>query len=292
MINVDQERPYRETNSKIFNYEPDTHISHRALYHAIRDSGFAIIKGLPTADFKRDGERLNAALNFVSQFTFLGLPLKQNNAGDLAYLVRDEGTKVIFDEAKRPKLLEGKGSKSNAHLGFHNDAAAQWHGHQIGVVALLAFSQAPIGGDTTLIDAREAFEILEEENPTVADILTNTTFYFDRSSGYDIGQRPYAESPIISLNPKFKVRYTPRIHQGFETARKNMTNLQQQAIIIWDELLERENLQIKFKLDPGEIVFLNEDIMLHARSEYQDDVNNPRTLARMWLNNFMQAVGY
>jgi len=281
MRTIDHERQRNFGGSRLFYYQEGERISHRALYDAIRTDGFALIRNAPIDNCTTDDERRTASLQFLSRFPFLGIPLKQNSTGEKASIVRDAGVKIIYDRSNRPILYGNKGSQSHDSLGFHNDAAPQWHGQRIGTVALVAFKQAPEGGETTLVNAEEAFEIFHEEDPITAGILTDTRFYFDRSSGYDQGQLPYSYGPIIRLYP-FRVRYTPRIYQGFETAEREISSQQRSALAKWDEVLGREELHIKFTLRPKDILFLNENVMLHARSSYKDDPQDPRTLVRVW----------
>lgn len=283
MIKVDQEKPRGIIHSRLYIHGEGKRIPGLWLYGALKMDGFAVIRNAPIANATTDDERKRVTIEFLNSLPILGNPLRQNSQGDHTDIVRDEGVRILFDLKNRPRLGQQKGSKSNDRLGFHNDAAAEWHGNRINFVVLATFSQAPVGGDTRLLDAFDAYKILANENPDAAKTLRKTIFYFDRSSGYDQGQLPYTYGPIISLSP-FRVRYTPRIDQGFETASQIISPKQRKALAAWDEVLGRDELHIKFKLLPKDVLILREDRILHARDSYVDDPKNQRTLVRLWTN--------
>jgi hypothetical protein len=279
-----------DNSSKVFRYKEGRRLPAIELHKALTESGFAIVTGLPVEEHTSDEDRIAATTKFLNKLTFLGVSLKQNTEGARVWLVRNEGSKVEPNSSAGQRISSGKSSKSDSDLGMHNDAAAEWHGHKIETIALVAFAQAPQGGETTLVDAREAFELLDEENPRAARVLTDTTFYFDRSSGHDADQLPYSQGPIIDLSEGFRVRYTTRIYQGFEVAGQTPSQDQRTALAAWDQILNRPELHIKFKLEAGDVLLLNENVMLHGRTSFTDDPKNPRTLTRSWLSNLYSRI--
>lgn len=224
-------------NKNSFHYEVGKQLPQSEIRNTLDHQGFAIVRGIPVAGYDTDASRISASLEFISGLPILGTRLKQDRKGTQVWLVRNEGEKVESEAGRGQILHGGKGSKSSDELGFHNDAAPQWHGHDIQTVALLVFAQALEGGETTLVDARDVYEVLRGEDPTAASTLADSTFYFDRTSGYDEGQLPYSSGHIIEPDNQFRVRYSPRIRHGFEIAGRELLPDQEAAITAWDGVL-------------------------------------------------------
>ena len=51
----------------------------------------------------------------------------------------------------------------------------------------------------------------------------------------------------------------------------DMTDLQREAMDYLEELAADPELHVKFRLEPGDMLFLNNWVTLHRRSEFQDD---------------------
>jgi len=59
-----------DRSSKVFQYELGSHISHRELHRSLKESGFAIIKGIPVDKYTSDEARIGATLEFLHKFLF------------------------------------------------------------------------------------------------------------------------------------------------------------------------------------------------------------------------------
>ena len=66
----------------------------------------------------------------------------------------------------------------------------------------------------------------------------------------------------------------------------NLTELQKEALNFLDAVCEREELQVRFTLNKGEILLINNWTTLHRRTAFEDfeDVNKQRHLLRIWLS--------
>ena len=65
-----------------------------------------------------------------------------------------------------------------------------------------------------------------------------------------------------------------------------LTPQQKEAIDFLDQVCEREDLQTRFTLEAGELLFLNNWTTLHRRTAFEDfkDPNKRRHLLRIWLS--------
>lgn len=63
-----------------------------------------------------------------------------------------------------------------------------------------------------------------------------------------------------------------------------LTAIEEQAINAFDRTSHREGTPVKFQLEPGEAVFINNLTVLHARTSYVDhsDADKKRLLLRLW----------
>lgn len=57
-----------------------------------------------------------------------------------------------------------------------------------------------------------------------------------------------------------------------------------QAMAHMDSLCAREDLIVRFILEPGEIVFWHNFLVMHSRTAFHDDADHRRLLLRLWLN--------
>ena len=65
-----------------------------------------------------------------------------------------------------------------------------------------------------------------------------------------------------------------------------LTELQREALDVVQEIGERESLRLSMDFDEGDIQFINNHQILHAREDFVDheDPNLKRHLLRMWIS--------
>ena len=64
-----------------------------------------------------------------------------------------------------------------------------------------------------------------------------------------------------------------------------MSQVQIEALNIFDEISHDPNLRLDMMLEPGDMQFCNNYCVMHSRSSFEDDddLRNRRKLLRLWL---------
>ena len=230
--------------------------------------GFAIIERLPVEYYTRDQAR--AAYWMIGQC--LGVPFEQNIEGTLLYDVRDTGRDVKSG---------ARFSVTNAESSFHTDGA---FGTQVPeIVGLLCIKTARSGGRSQLISSYAVHNILHQQAPNVLNTLYSS-FYFDRRGQYLPGEAPVKKTPVFSWDKQtLMMRYLHYyIQMGHREAGVPLTSEQERALQAIEDVLKRPEMRVEFDLAPGQMLFTNNNWILHNRTAFEDD-EQKRHYVRLWL---------
>lgn len=233
--------------------------------------GFAIIERLPVEHYTRDQAR--AAYWMIGQC--LGVPFEQNIEGTLLYDVRDTGRDVKSG---------ARFSVTNAESSFHTDGA---FGTQVPeIVGLLCIKTARSGGRSQLISACAVHNILHQQAPNVLNALY-ASFYFDRRGQYLPNEAPVKKTPVFSWDKKtLMMRYLHYyIQEGHREAGVPLTPEQERALQTVEDILKHPEMCVEFDLAPGQMLFTNNNWILHNRTAFEDhpDPDQRRHYVRLWL---------
>ena len=173
----------------------------------------------------------------------------------------------------------GRGYSSNAELDFHTDSAD--------VVALTCFNRAKTGGRSMVTSSVSAYHRLEMERPDLAEALREP-FYFSRQAEQADDEAPFYPNPIFDscegrLFSKWN-RNRLTMAQRMEGVPA-MTRRQREATDALDNVLRQPDLMHSMDLQPGDMQILNNHVMLHSRTNFDDheDPARKRLLFRLWL---------
>lgn len=220
--------------------------------------GFCLIRGLPSAEINDD----TLAIIFWGIGTFLGVGVSQSIEGDRLGHVIDRGATDRYYTAGGPVV-------------FHMDP--------VDVVGLLCLRPALHGGSSRIVNARTIHNIMLEERPDLLEILYN---------GFHNSRRGHGETTSSGRIPVFargkdglECYLLPiTIHQAEEEGHP-LTDAEQEALAVLNETAERREVCLDMDFRPGDIQFLNNRFILHARTDYTDDPDpvRKRHLLRLWL---------
>jgi Taurine catabolism dioxygenase TauD, TfdA family len=89
---------------------------------------------------------------------------------------------------------------------------------------------------------------------------------------------------MVSLDPGRLGLHPATARSGLEPSIPDLTSNQLQALAILSDLASKYRLRLDTK--PGDMVFINNWALLHARDSYTDSKSGPRRhLVRLWLRN-------
>ena len=244
--------------------------------------GMVKLRGLPAARYAEDELRCI----WFGLGAHLGRPVFQNRRGELMRAIRDEGADVgrrygQFDDktgAGGPFLSSYARTLSNGALRFHTD--------RCDAVGLLCVRQAMSGGVSKLCSSPAVHNAMLERRPDLAEALYRAVW---RSR---FGEEAGGEALAYPL-PVFGVRdgaFTSHYSLTYiEAAQRQpgvprLTETQRAAIELLMTLAEE--LSFEMSLAPGDIQFLNNHVIYHGRTPFEDNAaaGRDRLLLRLWLS--------
>lgn len=232
--------------------------------------GFVMVRDLPRARYSDE----ECELIYWGIGMHLGQPVSQNTRGHLLGHVTDEGRKLT-DANTRPY-------QTNAKLDFHADQLP------VDILGLFCLRTAKKGGESFLVSALTVHNVLLKERPDVLETLYQP-FNIDWRGENPEGEKPWYACPMFSCHDgKVSSRISSRVF--FESVTRwgedlAMTDKQREALDIVQEVAARPELRLAMDFKEGDMQFINNHTMLHARSEYEDydDPKLKRHLLRMWI---------
>jgi hypothetical protein len=229
--------------------------------------GFALLRGLPVADWTRD----RIARAYWAIGSRIGVPVTQNPVGNILGHVTDVG-----GDADNPTQ---RGHQSADSLPFHTDIGAE-------IVSLLCLQGARSGGESGLVSAAALWNELVAQRPELAEALTRP-FYYDRRGEGVAGQDPWYEMPVfMPTGERIVASYVPRFirsAQRFEQLPR-LTEPQIEALDLVQTLSDDPRFKLEMDFRPGDIQLVNNLVLLHTRTAYEDWPERKRHLLRLWLS--------
>ena len=231
--------------------------------------GFVRLRGLPV-----EGRPIaESATAYWGIGTWFGKARSQNARGHLLGHVYDLGQGL---SAENPNL---RSYATAERQNFHID--------RCDLVALLCLKRAKSGGRSMLVSAMTLHNVMAERRPDLLERLYRP-FPVDRRGEVPEGKGPFYEAPVFNeCAGRVSVLYS-RLHIGsaqrFPQARR-LTPEDYEALDMLQELAHDPELRLDMEFMPGDVQILNNHMMLHARTGYEDwpEPERKRHLLRLWL---------
>ena len=226
--------------------------------------GFAVIAGFPVERYGYDDN----LLAYAGLSSYLGRVVDQSYAGAKIVDVRDTGAGYSKDS---------RGYQSNAPLRFHSDGAC--------LTGLMSLGEAAEGGLSVLASAGAAHNAVLAERPDLYDVLARG-FRHHRRGEHAAGEPPVSEPiPVFSFHDGLMHCVYDRNQSLWAAdAGVEITPRQVEAMDCLDAVLARPELQLHMNLQVGDIQYVNNFTILHARTAYRDGPGKKRHLLRLWLD--------
>ncbi|TWB44534.1 TauD/TfdA family dioxygenase [Nitrospirillum viridazoti] len=177
-------------------------------------------------------------------------------------------------------------SDTNKSHGFHTDGTASSNWPEL--VGLLCVRQASSGGMTRLVNIYNIHRRLLDDSPEVLEVLRRDLPRQTRSipegaadrSAVDVYPVLTGRAPDMTLGCRYMRRW---VDAGFVMTGQMPSAVVVTALDAFDQCLESDPAMLLFRMRPGELVFLNNRVVLHDREAYQDAEGAPRLMRRAWL---------
>lgn len=227
--------------------------------------GVAVLHRLPL-------ERLNEAEAerlFWGIGLRLGEPVSQNRATEyLCHVRRDSGA-----------VHQGRGYATDAELKFHSDMAE--------MSALMSVKVAKSGGDSAVASFVTVHDTIAVEHPELLEELYRP-FYHGRWEQHP-WERPFSLQPVFARTLTAWGGFYNRHLVGLAEAMDGVPSLTPEQTLALEavaEVANRPDVSYRFALEQGEILFLHNAMVMHARTSFED-AEEPaqwRHLLRLWLD--------
>ncbi len=251
-------------------------------------SGMLLLRGLPAARYSEDELRCL----WMGLGANLGTPVYQNRSGELMRAIRDEA--AVTDLGATYGKVEGAGANGGAFLSSYartlSNGALRFHTDRCDVVGLLCVRQAARGGVSTLASSPAVHNAMLERRPDLAASLYRPVW---RSR---LGEEAGGETLAYPLpvwdqrpGPDGKGRFTSHYSLTYIEAaqlRPEVPRLapdQREAIDMLMALAAELSFEMRFQ--PGDIQLINNHVIYHGRTPFEDDAarGQDRLLLRLWL---------
>ena len=211
----------------------------------------------------------------ATMFRCLGPIVDQKISGAQIYAVRDQG-KPLGPGVRR--------SVTRADQQFHTDGG--WLTHAPEIVALYCVRQSPEGGENQVASLARVHNQLLGEAPHLLDALY-APVPWDRQREHNADEVGYAMQSVFSTTARdgFSARYyTDYVRKGASLAATPLSEDVANALSRADAIIKADSQKIEFKLEPGQMLLLNNRRIAHARSgfEYEKDLQQRRLMLRLW----------
>ena len=243
--------------------------SRSALAALARGCGFILIKGLPVAG----ATPASIEALFRAMGDALGSAVQQNLDGDTLTHVRDEG-----DDPENPEV---RLYRTRAAQDFHTDGAD--------VIGLLCLRGAREGGASRIVSSVRAFASLKETRPDLAKALLEPWF-FHLPGGKERGLPEAFPRPIVTVTgAKIETFFIPwyleRAQELSTVPRWTAEHVE--AFRLYSQIIHDPALSLTMDFEPGDVQWLRNAYVLHARSAYEDELDPTRRrhLLRLWLSS-------
>nr|XP_019003193.1 uncharacterized protein I203_04230 [Kwoniella mangroviensis CBS 8507]OCF66654.1 hypothetical protein I203_04230 [Kwoniella mangroviensis CBS 8507] len=166
---------------------------------------------------------------------------------------------------------------------FHNDGS-------LGIISLFTLGVAETGGLSQLASVGQTYNEFARDRRDIVRELAKTDWknkYPPEADNYCIGRRlihPVGDKQVITV-------YSRRPYFGFYGADEDVEPLPREKHLALDAIhFTAEKYSIDLDLETGDLEYVNNVTVYHARTASEDSEKNQRHLIRLWLDNEEQAL--
>lgn len=227
--------------------------------------GFVLVRGVPLEGLTRD----EIELLYWGIGRHVGHPIHQRSEDDLLVYVRDQGV-----DPNDPLV---RGFQTAERLDYHCDSSD--------IVALLCIRPAASGGASTIVSSVAVHDELVRRSPELAALL-HEQWWHDRKSGD--GMESFFQCSVYGEKDGRLFAHYGRAYMESASRHPDIPPLSDEqvaALDALDSLTNSPEFVLNMDFRPGDIQFLNNYTIMHARTAYVDhpEPERKRELIRLWL---------
>lgn len=244
--------------------------------------GVVNLRGLPVARYSHDELRQI----WFGLGSHLGRPVFQNRRGELMRAIRDEGSGVGERYGQIPTQAGGQGAVLSSYARTLSNGRLRYHTDRCDVVGLLFVRRAREGGISTLCSSVAVHNEMILRRPDLAEALYHDIFrsrFGEEAEGPDV---VYPLPVFGARDGKFTSHYSLTYIEVAQMVPgvPPLSGVQREAIELLMTLADELSFEMRF--EPGDMQLLNNHVVYHARTAFQDDAGtgDVRLLYRLWLS--------
>jgi hypothetical protein len=242
----------------------------------ILDKGvrFAIVERLPLDEI---GAEAATAIYWILS-SMVARPVAQSLDGKLIYDVIDTGRAALPGSGVRP-------DQTNIELKFHTDNS--YNRTPPDTIVLLCLKPANEGGHSRVASFHTLYNELLARHPQCLARL-HQPFWFDRQREFHAGEPPVFAAPVFSAGDELRARFSAhQIRGGYALRGEPLDDEGAAAMSALLDLFDDETLSADFDLEPGDLQFVDNRVLGHARTQFVDfpEPERRRHLVRLWLRD-------
>lgn len=230
--------------------------------------GVVLLRGLPA----REMSKAEAAAAYWLLGLHLGDAVSQNVTGDTLVDVRDTGASASDHNTRL--------YKTRAELTFHTDGAD--------VIGLMCLRTAISGGVSRICSSVYVYNEVLRRRPDLADLMEHPFHHHAHDQFGANGPKTF-QYPIVSReNGIFRMFlllwYIRNAAKDFPDLAK-LSPEQHALLDLLESIPAEPGVALDMQFQEGDIQFLKNSVILHARTEYEDyaEPEEKRHLLRLWL---------
>jgi hypothetical protein len=247
-------------------------------------TGIVLLQGLDPSRYSLDELRLLYAAIARQVGTFV----YSNRAGELMREIRDVGRDGGCQAVQRYGALpEPQGDFLSSYARTLSNGPLRFHTDRCDAVALFCVRQAARGGLSQLCSSPAVHNAMLERRPDLCAALYED-LWRSRFGEEDATNKSAYPLPVWGVRERkftshYSRTYVEAAQRRPESEVPRITDRQWQALDLLAKLAEELCFEMSFA--PGDIQFVNNHVIYHARSAFEDDdEGHDRLLLRLWLS--------
>ncbi|KAJ5117454.1 hypothetical protein N7448_011086 [Penicillium atrosanguineum] len=242
--------------------------------------GFTLVRGVPVDQYDRE-ENMIIYVGISSHIAAIRGRQDHQFEGKLA----DVMVAHVTDMRRSPD------DKKDFALAAYSDGEVVFHTDVGDIVSLFVLSEPASGGECLLASGWRVYNALADTRPDLVRVLAADWPIPSAQQPGLVKRRPllFYQPPSDNAPERVIFQFSRRSFSGFGAlSQTNMlTAIQVEALDALHFLAEK--FHVSMKLQKGDMQFVNNLSMIHARNSYLDDADHRRHLLRLWLRDPINA---
>lgn len=245
----------------------DAMVEWKRLIHS--GAGMILVRGLPV----RELGKAKSAICYWLIGLHLGLPVPQNAQGETLVDIRDTGA--------MPSDHNTRLYKTRADLSFHTDGAD--------IIGLLCLRSGKSGGVSRICSSVEVYNKILRRRPDLAALLEQDFHHHAHGQFGPDGPKTFVYPIVSRKDGIFRMLlllwYIRNAAEDFPEIAI-LTPGEHELLDLLESVPMEKGMALDMKFQEGDMQFLKNSVVLHARTEYEDweEPDDKRHLLRLWLS--------